>query len=381
MFVLRSELWAVMLTIYFSLHVAIRTLLGYPLTPEEMHIAQQAKSFAWSYDGSMPLYFWLQMLVFKAFGSSILALALLKNLLLLMIAIFMHRIVRRVADKDIAWFASLSLVLIPAVIWKAQHGLHLTVLATAVAAATLHVFLKLHDHRDAQIFAGLGALLGLGLLSSLNFAWFIGALIGAGLITARSRPIVLSGGFICALAIAAAIVSPVVWTTQVRPVLDLTLVQDFSYELMVARSYMSYDFLQSAVVFAAVLMAIMIYARTKEVPERARADDGIAALREFLGRLVFIGLAILLAAVFGTGFDAARSEVLMPILVFVAPLATLFIFPGAPAQVRHNFLSLTGCVAVAVLILSSAHYSFSDREVLQTQVAQPNAHDTRGPAL
>jgi len=148
------------------------------------------------------------MLFFKAFGVSVFALALFKNLLLFSLYLFTYLNVRFVTRSHICGvLGAVSLLFIPQVSWESQRDLTHTVLAAAWVTATLFVFLRLREKswRDHAIF---GACVRLGILSKYNYLAFLFGLILASLSVERFRSVVWNRLMIFSIALCLLVLAP-----------------------------------------------------------------------------------------------------------------------------------------------------------------------------
>jgi 4-amino-4-deoxy-L-arabinose transferase-like glycosyltransferase len=193
-FVFTPKFFFLCLALLFAVHVAERvwiTPLAYIDEGWQLVLAQHG---ALGYIGHPPLYTWLQILFFKTFGESILALALLKNALLFGMYSFTYLsarlLTRRHAD---AVFGTVCLMLIPQIGWECQRDLTHTVLLGTTTAATLFAFLALAEKPSAWRYMFLGVGAAAALLSKYNSALFMAAFAGAALMVPRYRAVMLDG--------------------------------------------------------------------------------------------------------------------------------------------------------------------------------------------
>ncbi|EGK70866.1 hypothetical protein METUNv1_03091 [Methyloversatilis universalis FAM5] len=141
-----------LLVVYFGAQVCARVFASPGL---ELHEAEQA---LWTQDLALgsgtqpPLYTWVQWLVFKLFGVSIFSLSLLKNTLLASTYGFVWLAARRWLPPSLAVLAAASLLLIPQIGWESQRDLTHSVLAAAVAAATLYVLIRLIERPTPRLY-------------------------------------------------------------------------------------------------------------------------------------------------------------------------------------------------------------------------------------
>src|SRR5262249_55550352 len=129
---------------------------------------------AWGYGHQGPLYTWLLALVFGLVGVSPLALALVKNGLLLAAYVLVYRSARLVTGShDHAAIAAVSLLFVPQIAWESQRDLTHTVLAVTAAAATLFLILRLCAAPAASLYVALGGAVAVGLLAKGSYVAFV----------------------------------------------------------------------------------------------------------------------------------------------------------------------------------------------------------------
>src|SRR5690606_16254725 len=111
-------------------------------------------------------------------------------------------------DERRAALAALALFTIPQLAWESQRALSHTVIAVALAAATLYVALHLLRAGKPVLYALLGACIGLGTLSKYNYILFVVAMLLAALSIAPLRARLRSPWIILTLAVAGALLLP-----------------------------------------------------------------------------------------------------------------------------------------------------------------------------
>jgi len=195
----------VLLVAYFGLQAGARMLHPGALELDEAEQALWAQRLAAGYGAQPPLYTWLQWAAFQVLGPSVLALALLKNVLLAATYAFVFLTARRMVNPEHALLAAGAMLFIPSIGWASQRDLTHTVLATCLAAATLYVAVRLIERRSVLLYAALGLTVGLGMLSKYNFAVFALAL-GLAIATARDTRDVLRAPAILVSALVAGLV-------------------------------------------------------------------------------------------------------------------------------------------------------------------------------
>jgi 4-amino-4-deoxy-L-arabinose transferase-like glycosyltransferase len=201
---------------YFGIQVILRLCTSGTADLDESEQLVLTQQFHWGYGPQPPLYTWLLLPIFKIIGPGILGLALLKNLLLLGTYWFTYLNARLVTGNQVLGaVAAASLLFIPQIGWESQRDLTHTVLATTLAAGTLHVGLRLHDKRSTVLYCLLGLCCGLGLLAKYNYAGFVLALLLAALTLPSLRTVILNRGMVLALVVCAIVVLPhAIWAFQ-----------------------------------------------------------------------------------------------------------------------------------------------------------------------
>jgi len=194
---------------YSALHVVVRLLAGPGLQHDEAEQLVLGQGWALGYGLQPPLYTWLHLALFSTVGVTVLSVTLLRNLALTALYLFCFLAARRIlADTRLAALAALSLWLVPQVAWESYRDLSHTVLAMAVAAATLWLLLRLAAEPSTGLYAALGVLLGLGLLSKYTYLLFAGALLAAAAFTRGFRAAVADRRLLLSAGIAAAVAAP-----------------------------------------------------------------------------------------------------------------------------------------------------------------------------
>jgi len=360
----RSSSWVLLFVIYFLVHALIRTALGGSFTADELAIIADAQSFAWLYDGEMPLYAWSQRAVIDLFGPTVLSVTILKNAILLLICLSVFTLVERVSNASYAFAATISLLFLPQLAWTSQHGMTTPVLATLFAATTLLSFSRLSEERSFARYGVLGAMMGLGAVSSICYLLVPAALFPAALTSAHHRKIVLNKRMgvtaLIAIGLAAKPYYVLVQSgTTVFP--DMAEVYPLSLDLVMDRARGMYSALQTALTFSSLLIvgaAITIYAGLgRNLPVNGQT----LALRELLLRTVSVGLLLIFGIAFLNGGTWMDQASLQPLLFLMAPVLALYLFPAMSTTTHRHALTVAGVIATVILLVTPAHYSFGGR--------------------
>lgn len=360
-----ARFWLLFVLVYYGLHAALRTALGQPLTEVEAQITEAGWSLALSYDGMMPLYPWLQHAMFRALGPGILAIALLKNLVMVAMAVSVFGLVRMSAGRAWAWLSLLSLMLLPQVAWYSQHALNGDLLAAALATVSVLLLVLLRRHQSAPRYVIFGICLGLGGLSAVSFWWFLAALACAGLSTAPYRAVLWRPVMGAALV-------PFALIAGVPLVLAGGLFEGFGAGLgSFSAAQNTAHLLQMIVSSAALLLGVVALAMVTGYDKAAPVGEDVRELRQLMARIAVFGvLTVLAATVLGIA-DALGRQQILPILIFMAPTAALFISPAISERSRLRVTRVAGVVAIAVLMASPIYHRWMMGEVATVQAGAP----------
>ena len=169
-----------------------------------------AQYFDWGYAvRNPPLYTWLVIAAQKLFGVSAFAVNAVKFTLLWLLYFFLYRAgILLFNDKRFAILAALSPLLIFHITWDSLLGFSHSVLAAMLYVATLYALLRLEHHNNIFSYAGLGLVIGLGILSKYAFLFFLLALITAAFCDTNLRHRLLHPKILITLMAAAVVTAP-----------------------------------------------------------------------------------------------------------------------------------------------------------------------------
>ncbi|QFY60326.1 4-amino-4-deoxy-L-arabinose transferase [Rhizobium grahamii] len=160
-----------MLASYFALALIARLLRGNDLSADENQLAFLSQFMWLGYGNQPPFYNWLAWISTHAFGTSILSLSLLKDLLLFLSCLCLG-VATRVATerKECAELAAIGAVTLPAVFLLSQRDLTHTVGAFLAVALFLLCLFSALKRPTALNYALVGLTAGIGFLAKYNFA-------------------------------------------------------------------------------------------------------------------------------------------------------------------------------------------------------------------
>ncbi|MCQ9374557.1 glycosyltransferase family 39 protein [Methyloversatilis sp. XJ19-13] len=340
-----------LLLLYFGAHILSRILVSDALELDEAEQALWTQHLAAGYGTQPPLYTWLQWTVFQVAGVSVLSLSLLKNALLAATYAFVWLAARRLMAAPLALLAAASMLLIPQIGWESQRDLTHSVLATAIAAATLCIVVRLIEKPCRALYPALGLCAALGLLSKYSFALFLVALVLALLLSREARPVLRSPWIIAAVLVALVVLAPhALWLFDNWHVASARTLEKLGASTgLTAGLARGVGSLLGA---ALATLGALAFAGTA-IFGRAAWQDGAASAHCRLWRRYFGALAaLMLGLVLVGGATHFKGRWLQP-LVFMAPLAFFCCRPRLAAHPRLSWLRGT-LIALALLYLFMA---------------------------
>lgn len=203
-----GTLWLV-LGLYFAVNLALRLALPHSLELDEGQQLFLAQWLAVGYDSQPPFYNWLQYGAVQLLGVNVLALALLKNLLLLASYLLVGGAAFLVIrNRALAIIAVLGMLTLPQVVFESQRDLTHSVAVLFAASLFIFALFRALARGTVLAYALTGAAIGIGLLSKYNFALLPGAALAAILFEPAFRGRLLNWRLAVTVVVAAAIVAP-----------------------------------------------------------------------------------------------------------------------------------------------------------------------------
>jgi hypothetical protein len=355
-----------LLAAYLALHFTLRLTLSGTVGTDDVAEAIFAQSLEWSYyPRQPPLYTWLVWGAFKAFGVGIASLALVRYAAVALAYLFLYLSARRLlADPRLAALSAFSLSLIFEIGWSVHEGVTNTVLLTAACAGTFYAFVRVAESGSLAAYLGLGAALGIGLLSKYGYFVFAVSLLAAALMQRPTRRRVLDPRMGLSLLLAAAIVAPYL----VRG-FEGGAFEDVFRGAMTQRDSVPYwpgvasglaTLVEAAVLFLSPLWLILLAVFPRAVVRGSGAAAGaasppaaaVAALdaRRLLEHFFLAALAIIVLGILAADVTSFKSRWMHPGLI----LFPLYFFcrvekAGFDAgHVRRYSLALVAVVALVI---------------------------------
>ncbi|GAB3469924.1 hypothetical protein GCM10027321_39740 [Massilia terrae] len=343
------------LGVYFFLQILIRVWQGGAAEMDEAEQVFYAQHLRPGYENQPPLYTWLQALAFQLAGVNHFALAVTKNLLMFALYASVYQSARLLIGRTGAAAVSASLAMIVTLGWEAQIDRTHSILATAVAAASLWCYLALLRAPGPRLRVLLGLLFGLGMLSKYNFLLFVLGLTGASLLVPEHRRIIWTRDVWMTPLVGLLIMLPhAVWfagqadtatTDTLRKMHEGGSPMAYGANVMLGLRHFGLSIL-SFITPLWVLLACAWTARKRGSPRLASADA------RFFFWLYACGLGAIAALVLGGELVHVQSRWLQPLL-FSFPLAFFVFFPPVSAAVYRRMLATMAAFA-ALLVTALA---------------------------
>ncbi len=339
---------------YFILQFLTRALLSGSFQADEAEQLLLAQEWRWGYGSQGPLYTWLQAVLFIPFGPTAAALALLKNFLLFCVYLFTYLGAREVLRReDHALLAATSLLFIPHLAWESQRDQTHLVLASALAAATIFVFLRLVRTRRLRWYVLFGVTLGAGVMAKYNFTFLLIGLLLAALTFPDGRRAMFDRRSGLALVALIVVTGPhLAWMVQ-NP--DLLMSQSYKFgaaatsasEPGAIRGLMK--LLKGTAEYAVTPLIFGLF--LWRAPRTGDVDLADRDLARLLLRAIGMAFAVVAFAVVAFGVSNVKSRWLQPLFLSI-PILVIYAGRGRltlPVQ-RSVFF---GAVGVAVVVLTA----------------------------
>jgi len=355
--------WFLVIAAYFLLQMVLRVLISESVELDEAEQVLLTQGFAWGYGSQPPLYTWLQAGLFRLFGTGILSLALLKNLLLSGLYLFTFAAAREMAGEDrTALAASASLLFLPQIAWESQRDLTHSVLATALAAATLYAAARIFRRGRTADYLLFGFFSGLGVLGKYNFAVFLAALLFAGISLKEFRPRLRHPRILLSLLVLLLVTGGhLAWClTHTGDLLRQagTFHRQEMPSAWVDYARGSWSLIRAIFLFAGLLAVIYLLLFLRWPPSKLSGEPP-SDIRRFLGRILLAGILICFGLVLGFRVTNFKDRWMQPIL-FSATVYFPFLVGQRLDRIRlRNLLAVAATVALLVLLLVPGRVFFA----------------------
>jgi 4-amino-4-deoxy-L-arabinose transferase-like glycosyltransferase len=358
-------LWLIVF-LYFSVNAV--ALLGVSRTAgldqaEQLLLSQSLQP---GYSAQPPLYTYLVTAVFSITGPGLAPLLALKAVLLsLLVGLLMAlgREYRFTFQQQLISVA--GVVFIPQFIWESQRDLTHSVLATTLAAATLLQLARTRRGTTLLNYAGLGALIGLGLISKYNYAIFASALLLTVLVTPGYRQVLANRRALVILPVALLVAAPhIYWLVS-----NFDIAASSTRKLHIDEGNLVSGLVNAATSALAFLAPLLIFSMIliakpaqTGIRENIRAEDGKLLLTLTVCTLVIVAVFMMLS-----GVQKIKDRWYQPLL-FYAPLIPAMFLPAT--RTRVNWYA--GLSVVMALLVSTALVARISLAELFDKYSHPN---------
>jgi hypothetical protein len=349
--------WLLLLAAYFALAALGRILVSNSAERDEAEQLMLGQTWEWSYGAHLPLYTWLQKLLFVVIGVNIPAVAFLKAVFLFSEFSLVFLCVKQATgNARSGLFAMLMMFLNPQFLWESQRDLSHTILATTMTLATLYLFHQMVTQRKFIQYALLGLCVSAGLLSKFNYGVFLLALMLAAFTIPEGRAVLLNWRSLLSFALIVVILYfPSVWMLAHR-----SEVMSDSQKLYVGNSSSHLaawgqgllSLVGAAVIFLApmLLFTVPLFWRAIRKPENTTENPVSSKL---IGRTVLIGLGLCVAMVFC--FQVQFKVRWMQPLLILAPVYLGLLANSRLTETKMRWvMGFAVAAALAVLIILPA---------------------------
>jgi 4-amino-4-deoxy-L-arabinose transferase-like glycosyltransferase len=351
------------LSIYLAVQCVARSLLSEAAGIDEAWQVMVGQKLSWGYGPHAPLYTWLMILFFKVFGSSTLALNLLRESLLFGIYAFTYLNTRQLTgNQTLGVLAAALLQFHPTIVWESQRELTNSLAASFTILAALYFFIRAQSGqwRDWIAFGVCG---GLATLSKYNAAVIFAALLLAAATLGAFRGTMPVSRLLPALCFTGVLIAPNLWWVHTHKNLAFQLVWKFGiHESMdwptAAATGLKHWFESAAAHIAPIIAVFCLLSWNSDVVKSlwAEKSDGARLLR----RELLIIFCIAIASVLLVKVTEFKDRWLQPLFIILP----VFVIVTASRTLSQNhikrvlWLSLT--VSIVVGFAASGRLLFTE---------------------
>ncbi|TVQ91235.1 MAG: glycosyltransferase [Chromatiaceae bacterium] len=370
---------------YFLTFALVRWLISPALELDEAEQALLSQWWQWGYSAQPPLYTWLQAGLNAIVGPNLLSLSLLRQALLFATYYLVYLVGLRVLRRhDLALAATLSLLLLPQVVWENQREHTHSLLVLTLAAATLWQVLRLLEQRTLSGYLALGLLGALGLLAKYNYALFAAALGLALLSLPAGRRLLLDLRLAATVALALLVLTPhLLWLLEHAEV-GAAVAEKLQNQAQPTGPANGFGrLLLSTLTFLTPLWLVFL-GLFPGAPAALAARRHQLPHIDLLLRYLALVWPLLMLTLWTTDADQVKDRWLQPLL-FVVPIvlfAGVVPTPAAQRQLRW-FRALALAAGLLVLLIGALRIPLAPWTGVYTRLHQPIAElaweiDARG---
>ena len=315
--------------VYFLIQIVVRLWLPPALRIDEAQQVLFAQWMALGYDAQPPLYNWYQQAIFAIFGTSMLGLAVAKNLILFLVfATFVKLADLVLKEKSLILVASLAFFLSPQVFWQAQRDLTHTTMLMLTSLWSIYLSVRLLQKPTTLGYVLTGIAVGLGMLSKYNFVLILPAILLAVWLHPKGRERIFDWRILLTVGVSLIVFMPhSLWLFEnLQFASDVTL-RRMAEEAPESRwmqilSGIAHVFSGSVIVL--VLPLLMLFASCGRKAETVGQQQATPWLRFFLYYFIAFA-AVLLVVIIATTMTEVRDRWLLPLVMPFPILAALWL--------------------------------------------------------
>lgn len=353
-----SRIFFLLLFGYFTVQTMLRTMLGGTFEFDEAEMFVLAQDYRLGYGPQTPLYNWLQALTFDLFGTTTFAIALPKNILLLLTYALSFDGFRRLLPARIAIAVTLALLLLPNVSWEGQRAGSHSIAMLALIAATLNVMARRiatardGEHRLSHALL-LGVALGLGGITKYNFWLFpLPLLLSAGLFPEIRRALWRRDLWLTLLVAVALLALPMGWAMThlgMTTAASDTLYHPPTFEGLPPPLLGLTTMLAETLAGLALLLLTLVALRLP-YGRRLFALGRLPTLSRWMLASGALGLVVIALPVVGFGVTDVQARWLIPLLIPLAFGLMLWVAPTLTPRLLRNFFRFCALLALLIII-------------------------------
>lgn len=311
--------------LYFVFQLFFLTTISNGAGVDDAEQLAYVGALQWGYGGSQPpLYTWINSVAGSLFGISLFTIYLVKFGMLASMFFSVYFGARLLGlSKLVAAAGMLGVFLLPQIAWESQRTLTHSVGGTTGCAWAFLAFAWHMKSRSWLSAALLGLGIAAGVLGKFNAAFFMIALVLAGLSIPAYRSVLLSRKSILTLLMFAMAVAPTgLWALGHT---ENLLARTHKFQMNEGDQFFSsrlhgvWKLLLNSILFTGVALVLFIASWWAGRDKRASPRQGWSDGETLISRILLFALALVLAGVIVSGAAQVKDRWLQPVL-FLSPL-------------------------------------------------------------
>jgi 4-amino-4-deoxy-L-arabinose transferase-like glycosyltransferase len=290
------------LFVYILIHLLVRISFSQILQVDDSEQIDHAQNLLLGYPiPQPPMYSWLSWIMFKIFGTGLLALTLLKYTIISLTFWFTWLVSGQLFQHiQTRYIATFSYLLMPSFAWHMHQGFTHTILLGFGIILSLHALLSIKNNPSAKNYIYLGLSLGIGLMAKYSFLLFMIPVLGSALSITSFRKPLIDQKILLSIGVFILVIGPhAYWLTQHYQEIFLSIDQKLkvtSDNLLIDRIKSVGQFTGAAIAFVVPFSLIFIinsWRKIFNIDKQASKDDASKLLNRFF--LIILGSVALLA--------------------------------------------------------------------------------------